>query len=138
MKNGVGTPKTWGAPTKWRAQRYNLRRRFPFGLSCFVLSEDLSKLCFLLGREIRRYQLGVQVLKFRKHFVNDCVCRHEKERRRPGCDLIARFLDKVIVDPVIRESSGYCTHGSSNSETEKREKEKQTKKKTPKRHSQGS
>src|SRR5215218_7957751 len=69
-----------------------------------LLSKGLAQPLLLLGRKVGRDDLEVKLLELLDHPVLRSPAGQRKQRRRPGCYLLAYRFDEVIVYPdVTRE-----------------------------------
>jgi hypothetical protein len=94
--------------------------------------KGVSEGVFLLFGQVRRDQLKFHAFEFGDDFVLHSITGHQKQRGSAFGDLLASFLDEIIVDTIIRHLPTQCAHGRADREAKEGHEEDQAEEHTPK------
>src|SRR5829696_7656926 len=95
-----------------------------------LLSKGLAQPLLLLGRKVGRDDLEVKLLELLDHPVLRSPAGQRKQRRRPGCYLLAYRFDEVIVDAYVYQGTAEPSHSRAYGHPKQRYKEDQPEQKS--------
>src|SRR5215217_5658224 len=96
-----------------------------------LLSKGLAQPLLVLRRKVGRDDLEVKLLELLDHPVLRSPAGQRKQRRRPGCYLLAYRLDEVIVDTHVDQGTAERSHSRAHGHPKQRYKEDQPEQKAP-------